>query len=141
MVRDPPSGTCADKLREVSHGAYGTTGDLVNEVETKHNLRLVQLVEDLGRLAWVALLDSLNRISAKRGKVRLRMMQPSTLVHRRGIGRAHVSAGFALGRQPRFDEIPKFELSVDIVERPYGAEDGPPERPSPYIVRSPSKDP
>ncbi len=90
----------------------------------------------LGRLAWAALLDALMSISSRRVKVRLRVIQPSTFLHHRGVFIVQVAAGFALGRDPTLDEIPNFELGVDVVERPYTDEDGPADDPSPYITKS-----
>jgi hypothetical protein len=70
-------------------------GDLVAEVEREHGRKLSKLVDDLGRLAWVALLDALMRASTLRGKVRLEVIQPSTFLHHRGVFTVHVNAGFA----------------------------------------------
>jgi hypothetical protein len=110
-------------------------GDLVEEVERECGRKLSELVDDLGRLAWVALLDALAKASKHRGKVRLRLIQPSTFLRYQQVFTGHVSAEFAVGREPTFDEIPNFELSSHIVDRPHTAENGPREGPSPYIVK------
>ena len=59
-------------------------GDLLAKVEREHGRTLSELVDELGRLAWVALLDALMRVSTHHGKVRLRVIQPSTFLHHRG---------------------------------------------------------
>ena len=70
-------------------------GDLVAEVEREHGRSLDELADELGRLAWAALLDMLMRVSSRRGKVRLRLIQPSTFLHHRGVFTAQVAVGFA----------------------------------------------
>jgi hypothetical protein len=112
-------------------------GDEVAIVEEEYGETLSSMVDDLGRLAWVALFDTVLRISRMHARVTLRPIQPSSFLYHREAARVHVEAQFAVDREPRFDEIPRFELRLNVSERPYTDADGPASRPSPYYVTNP----
>jgi hypothetical protein len=108
-------------------------GDLLSKVEQESGKTLNELVDSLGQLAWVALLDGLTRTSRQKGTVRLQIIQPNTFLRHRQLLTVHVAAGFALGREPRFEEIPHYEINSRVINSPN--DDGPTETFSPYVMR------
>ena len=113
-------------------------GDQITKVEDQFGMKLGTLVDQVGRLAWVVVLDCLLKTSTQTGTVKLRLVQASTFLHQRQEVYAHIAVGFALGRTPGFAEIPHLQINRHLQERPLADEEQR-SRLSPYLSQVPNE--
>lgn len=92
-------------------------GDEVAKVEQENGVTLSQLVDVVGKLAWVALLDALVRRTAE-DRVQVGLIQPTTFLHHRVAFKAHVGIQTPVDREPAFSDLPNFEVDLIVEERP-----------------------
>ena len=92
-------------------------GDEVARVESENGVTLSQLVDVVGQVAWVALLDALLRRSAT-DRVHLALIQPNTFLHRRVAFKGHVGFQSPRDREPTFADLPNFEVDLIVQDRP-----------------------
>ena len=81
----------------------------------KDNVTLNALVENVGGLAWVALLDAIARVSTKREPLQLQLLRPSTVLHQRLLFIADMARPCAADQEPTFDDFPPKGLEVRLV--------------------------
>jgi hypothetical protein len=99
----------SDMRNALSHG------DKVSEAETKHGHTLAQLVDVVGKVAWVVLFDAIRKVADPANEGRLiRLVQPTTFLHYRVEPTAFVSFTSPEGREPVFSDIPKLEMELEV---------------------------
>ena len=116
-------------------------GDPLAEIEQSVGKKLSEVLDDVARLAWTALLDSLLKASSLQGRVRLRLLQPSSFLHYMLTHTVEIQGGFAPNGNPSFADIPS-GIHVDLVpvdDANQAPERGEPE-PSPYVITEPLPD-
>jgi hypothetical protein len=112
-------------------------GDRTNAVAERYNVTLAELVDQVGQLAWVALMDAVARCSSEKGRWHLRLIQPSTFAHNRLEFVAEMARPCDADQEPSHDDFPPKGLDVKFVAVPASegtsATDGE-RRQSPYVV-------
>ena len=99
----------SDMRNALSHG------DKVSEVEKKHGHTLAQLVDVLGKVAWVVLFDAIRKAADPTNEGReIRLVQPTTFLHYRVEPTAFVSFTSPEGREPVFSDIPNLEMELEM---------------------------
>ena len=98
-------------------------GDRVSRVEAEFDRTLSQLVDTVGNVAWVALLNNLAPTVRQKGVVQMGFIQPNTFLHHQVDLRVHVAFESPSGRPSVFADIPQFEL--DLTARDHAADWGP----------------
>ena len=94
-------------------------GDRVGRVEAEFGRTLAQLVDIVGQVAWVALLDGLVPSLRQEGAARETFIQPSTFVHYRMAAKVHVAFQSPRGRPPVFADIPSgIDASLIVSDQP-----------------------
>ena len=94
-------------------------GDRVGRVEAKFGRTLSQLVDIVGKVAWVALLEGLVPSLRQEGAARETFIQPSTFVHYHMAAKVHVAFESPSGRAPVFADIPTgIDASLIVRDQP-----------------------
>jgi hypothetical protein len=90
-------------------------GDKISETEKRHGCTLGQLVDVVGKLAWVVLFDAIRNAAdpANEGRA-IRLLQPTTFLHYRVEPTAFVSFTSPDGREPTFGDIPNLQLDLIV---------------------------
>lgn len=114
FISDEPGRAC--KLASSTRHALLHAEDL-SEVERRNETTLAQLVDLVGGLAWVALLDALVRHAPSEGPKRIDLIQPNTFLHHRVAFKVQVSCPTRPDREPLFTDLPQFELNLIVKER------------------------
>jgi len=99
----------SDMRNALSHG------DKISEVEKKHGHTLAQLVDVVGKVAWVVLFDAIRKAAdpANEGRM-IRLLQPTTFLHYRIEPTAFVSFTSPDGREPTFGDIPNLQMDLEV---------------------------
>ena len=98
-------------------------GDRVSRVESEFNRTLPQLVDTVGKVARLALLNNLVSTVRQEGVVEMGFIEPNTFLHHQVDLRVHVAFESPSGRPPVFTDIPEFDL--DLIARDQAADRGP----------------
>ena len=99
----------SDMRNALSHG------EKISEVEQKYGKTLAQLVDILGRVAWVALFDATRQAAdAEHDSREIRPIQPTTFLHYRVEPVAHVSFPNPQGREPTFSDLPDLKMELEV---------------------------
>ncbi len=90
-------------------------GDAIKGVEEAHGLTLAQLVDIVGKIAWVALLTAIQQTAEPESEGRkIRLVQPTTFLHYRVEPTAFVAFQSPAGREPTFADIPQFDMEMEV---------------------------
>ena len=92
-------------------------GDQVSRVEAEFDLTLSQLVDIVGQIAWIALLNNLVPAVGQERTFRMGFIQPNTFLHHRVEFKGHVGFKSPNDRPPVFTDIPKIDVNLIVKEQ------------------------